>query len=216
LNEAEDKEKLFANAKTPHRAPTPSERLTRFAKNGLREQRTQEYLLSLNGEEDQINYPPTVGLLPLTLPLLLPATLLPPPTDSLLELSILLLALAELLLLRLSRCSLGSCGFNPLALANRLRTSVKETTPVSRPEMLPPGSWFAVNVDVGVAGGAVVYGGPETVVAPDKIWEGPDEVIVVVWKGFWGGIGTAGVMAGVGGPEDIGDGGWTTHILYVY
>jgi hypothetical protein len=66
------------------------------------------------------------------------------------------LALAELLLRLLWRCSLGSCGFKPLALAIKLRTSVKETTPDSRPEMLPPGSGFAVIDEVGAAEGAVV------------------------------------------------------------
>ena len=42
--------------------------------------------------------------------------------------------------LRLARCSDGSDGFKPLDLANKLRTSVKETTPVSRPDRLAPGS----------------------------------------------------------------------------
>jgi hypothetical protein len=45
-------------------------------------------------------------------------------------------------------------------------------------------------------------------VAWDKVgWD------VNVWKGFCGGWAIAGVNAGVGGPEDIGEGGWTTHIL---
>lgn len=84
--------------------------------------------------------------MPLTLPLLLPATLLPPPTLSLLALSTLLLvALALLLLLRLiSRASPGSCGFSPDALANRLSTSVRETTPDRRPESVAPGMAVAV------------------------------------------------------------------------
>jgi hypothetical protein len=97
-----------------------------------------------------------VGRLPLTLPLRLPATLLPPPTLSLLLLSTLLLALAELLLLLCRLCSLGSCGFKPLAFANRLSTSVNETTPDRRPEMVPPGRWFAVAVGIVFGAGAVV------------------------------------------------------------
>lgn len=43
------------------------------------------------------------------------------------------------LLRRLARCSPGSEGFMPDDLAKRLRISVRETTPVRRPERLAPG-----------------------------------------------------------------------------
>jgi len=53
-----------------------------------------------------------------------------------------ILGLIELLeLLRLlSRWSFGLSGFKPDCRANRLRTSVREITPVRRPEMRAPGS----------------------------------------------------------------------------
>lgn len=44
------------------------------------------------------------------------------------------------LLRRLARCSLGLDGFSPDCLANRLRISVNEMTPVNRPEIRAPGS----------------------------------------------------------------------------
>lgn len=47
--------------------------------------------------------------------------------------------LLELLRL-LARCSLGSDGFRPDDLANRLRMSVSDTTPDSRPDRCAPGS----------------------------------------------------------------------------
>ena len=44
------------------------------------------------------------------------------------------------LLRRLARCSPGSCGCRPVNLANTLRMSVSEMTPLSLPEMLAPAS----------------------------------------------------------------------------
>jgi len=53
-----------------------------------------------------------------------------------------MLGLTEILELRLllDLSSLGSDGCRPDCLANRLRTSVRETTPVSRPEIPAPGT----------------------------------------------------------------------------
>lgn len=51
-----------------------------------------------------------------------------------------MLARTELLelFLRLARCTPGSDGFNPVDLANALRISVKETTPLSFPDIRAP------------------------------------------------------------------------------
>jgi len=55
--------------------------------------------------------------------------------------STLLLTLLELLLLRRIRISVGSAvSMTPPALANRMRISVRETTPTKRPEIRAPGS----------------------------------------------------------------------------
>ncbi len=54
--------------------------------------------------------------------------------------------LLELLLL-LALCSDGSDGFKPVDLAKRFRTSVRETTPVKRPERCAPGSAAAGTED---------------------------------------------------------------------
>ena len=70
---------------------------------------------------------------------------------------------------------------------------------------------FALTDDVVLGGGCVVYGGP--------VWpalgggdmmdeEGDDE------SALDGANGVRGVIDGVGGPEEAGDGGWTTHILH--
>jgi len=82
-----------------------------------------------------------------------------------------LLRKLALLLLRLCRLvSFGSCGLNPLALANRLRMSVSETTPISRPDMLDPGTAAAVSVELpgfcdvcGIAGEEFPVDGAEPV-----------------------------------------------------
>lgn len=58
---------------------------------------------------------------------------------SLRELSMLFLMLLELDLRRACRASSGSWGLRPLALANRLRMSVRLMTPLSLPERLAPG-----------------------------------------------------------------------------
>jgi hypothetical protein len=65
-----------------------------------------------------------------------------------------------LLLLLRRRCrrdSAGSSGFSPLARANRFRMSVRLTTPLSRPEMLP-GMLDAVTVELTGEGAEVVLG----------------------------------------------------------
>jgi len=173
-----------------------------------------------------IPHPLTVGrLFPLTLPLLLPPTLpVPPPTLatlSLLELSTLLLvALALLLLLLSCLSSPGSLGSKPEALANRFRISVRLTTPERRPESEEPGMWMldAVTEVVLLEGEVVVYGGPD---APENAVGGNIVFIILELgvkiapdvSGFGGGFEYAGVRAGVGGPEDAGEGGCTTHIL---
>jgi hypothetical protein len=101
------------------------------------------------------------------------------------------------------RASSGSCGCSPLALAKRLRMSVKEMTPLSRPDILAPGI-----ADAEIAGAAV----------PER-WVGAVESVEFggvfpVERGMigLGGTRTAGVAAGVGGPEEAGDGLSTTHI----
>lgn len=64
-----------------------------------------------------------------------------------------------------------------------------------------------MTVDVGTDEGVVVYGGANGVDDVDS-WD----MVLGAMIG-WGGIGIAGVMAGVGGPEDIGEGGCTIHML---
>ena len=129
-----------------------------------------------------------------------------PDTLSLRELSMLVRMLLELLLRRARRASSGSCGCSPLALANKLRMSVRLITPLILPERLAP-----VIADAEIEGatapvparcvGAVEFTG---VGPPDRS----------AGKGVIGDGGTrvAGAIAGVGGPEDEGDGASTTHI----
>ena len=76
----------------------------------------------------------------------------------------------EELLLRLSlRISSGSPGCRPLARANRLRTSVKLTTPESRPLMAAPGSCEALIVTPGLM---LVKGGPGVMSDPAVLFGG--------------------------------------------
>lgn len=117
-----------------------------------------------------------------------------------------MLRLIELeLLLRLAwRASSGSCGLRPLALANKFSTSVRLMTPLNLPLRLAP-----VIAEAEMAGAAALscrFG-----------------VVVVAFvndaelgKGVIGEGGTrmAGVAAGVGGPEEAGDGVSTTHIRW--
>lgn len=114
------------------------------------------------------------------------------------SLSMLLLKLALLLRRRCLLVSFGSCGLNPLARANRLRISVRLTTPVKRPDMV--GTEAAVKVLLpgllGVNGAAAACG----------------LVPLTFVNGFGGGTRVAGVKAGVGGPEDDGEGSSTIHM----
>jgi hypothetical protein len=101
--------------------------------------------------------------------------------------------LLELLRLR-ARCSLGSEGFKPDALANRFRMSVNVTTPVRRPEMLAPDT-----VGAGTGLGWTV--------AVAVAFKDEDELDV--------GFGTTtllGLRRGVAGEEGDGEADSTTHI----
>jgi hypothetical protein len=126
---------------------------------------------------------------------------------SLLELSMLLRILLELLRLRARLASSGSCGCRPLTLAKRLRMSVRLITPLILPDRLAPGM-----ADAEMAGatapvparcvGAAVFTG----VGPDSVWG----------RGVIGDGGTreAGWSAGVEGPEEEGEGLSTTHMRW--
>jgi hypothetical protein len=126
-------------------------------------------------------------------------------TLSLLELSMLLRMLLELLLRRARLASSGSCGCRPLARANKFNISVRLMTPLIRPDKLAP-----VMADAEMAGIAVPV--PARLVgAVELTGIGPD---CVCGRGVIGDGGTrlAGVSAGVDGPEDDGDGLSTTHM----
>jgi hypothetical protein len=121
-------------------------------------------------------------------------------------LSLLLLSMLrrmlELLLRRLARrASSGSCGLRPLTLANRFRISVRLITPLSLPDRLAPGI-----ADAEMAGAAAPESGD-----CDAIGVG-----IAAGSGVTGdeGTNTAGAMAGVGGPDDAGEGASTTHIRW--
>jgi hypothetical protein len=137
------------------------------------------------------------GPLALMLPRLLVGKPLPTisATLSLRLLSTLLLILLELLLLLCFLSSFGSLGLNPLALAKRLRTSVRLTMPVSWPDSIAPGRADAETAGEGVAvNGGLVLG-------------------VASVYGEMGGTRTAGVETGVGGPDEDGEGDSTIHML---
>jgi len=104
--------------------------------------------------------------------------------------------------LRALRVSSGSWGFSPLAFANRFRTSVKLTTPQRRPDILAPVMAAADMAGAGWIGGCVGDG------------EACRPLLAAAGSGVIGDGGTrmAGVMAGVGGPEEAGDGCSTTHM----
>lgn len=74
-----------------------------------------------------------------------------------LTLSILGLTLELLLCRRRRLVSSGSPGERPLALANKFKISVNDTTPDNLPLMLAPGIWAAPML---MAGLVLVYGGP--------------------------------------------------------
>jgi hypothetical protein len=107
-----------------------------------------------------------------------------------------MLGLTEILelLLLLDLCSLGSKGWSPDCLANRLSTSVRDTTPVSRPDIPAPG-----NADADTAGNE-----------EDK----PGEVGPALAEENRAGV-AAGSAAGVGGEECDGEALSTTHILWL-
>lgn len=111
----------------------------------------------------------------------------------------------ELLLLR-RLCllvSFGSLGLKPLARAYRFRTSVRDTTPDSFPDMLSPGSDAADMEGLGF-----VANDCEEVCSEA---DGPGSSGVPVRAG--GRLSTAGWAAGVGGPDEEGEGESTIHIL---
>lgn len=121
--------------------------------------------------------------------------------------------------------SFGSAGDRPDARAKRLRTSVREMTPQRWPESFAPGSapsCAAVSVEgvwevTDVMGGALglreldelevlefwPLGGGDAVSPCGRITGGP----------LGGGASTEGTSAGVGGPDEAGDGASTIHIL---
>jgi hypothetical protein len=123
-------------------------------------------------------------------------------------LSTLRLILELLLRRRFLRSSAGSCGWRPVARAKRFKISVKLITPVKRPDKLAPGRLDALMPGPDAA--LVVYGGPVAGGAGDGNNALPE---VLSERGFCGGTGFAGVKAGVGGPDEAGEGASTIHIL---
>lgn len=124
---------------------------------------------------------------------------------SLRELSMLVRMLLELLRLLARRASSGSWGCSPLARAKTFKMSVRLITPLSLPDKLAPG--IALAEMAGATApvpakcvGAVVFTG----VGPDN-----DTGSGVIGEG---GTSTAGWIAGVGGPDEAGEGVSTTHI----
>lgn len=128
-------------------------------------------------------------------------------TLSLLELSMLCLMLLELDLRLARRASSGSWGLSPLALANRLRISVRLMTPLSLPERLAPGMVDIADAEIAGATAPVLA---RCVGAVELTGIGP----AIPGSGVIGEGGTtiAGVIAGVDGPDDAGDGASTTHM----
>jgi hypothetical protein len=128
-----------------------------------------------------------------------------PDTLSLLELSMLLRMLLELLLRRARLASSGSCGCKPLAFANKFRMSVRLITPLILPERLAPDI-----ADAEIAG-ATAPVPTRCVGAVELTGVGPE---TICGRGVMGDGGTrdAGVSAGVDGPEEEGEGLSTTHM----
>jgi hypothetical protein len=102
-----------------------------------------------------------------------------------------------LLLRRALLASSGSCGCSPLALANTLSISVRLITPLNLPDKLAPG---IADADIEGATAPVNCGGVD---------ERPEAGSGAIGEG---GTRTAGVAAGVGGPEEAGEGVSTTHM----
>lgn len=101
------------------------------------------------------------------------------------------------------RASSGSAGDKPLALARRLSTSVRLTTPDKRPDMLAPGSTLALTAEPGMPS----LPEKEREVLPVRSWwPWPCEV----GGGLNGGTCWAG--PGDGGMLLEGDGASTIHI----
>lgn len=105
--------------------------------------------------------------------------------------------------------SSGSWGLSPLALAKRLSTSVRLMTPLSLPDRLAPG--IAEMADAEMAG-ATAPVAARCVGAVELTGVGP----AIPGKGVMGDGGTtiAGVIAGVEGPDEAGDGASTTHMRW--
>jgi len=93
-------------------------------------------------------------------------------------------------------------------LANRFRISVRLTTPDNRPDMLEP-EMFPVEAALLLGMDVLLYGAP----IPGVV-DGTGGKDIVDGAGVDGVAGMAGVSAGVGGPDDDGEGDSTTHILY--
>jgi hypothetical protein len=96
--------------------------------------------------------------------------------------SMLFLTLLELLLRRRILISLGSAASTrPPARANKMRISVKETTPTRRPEMRAPGSDEAeMDGPVGAMNGAF---GEESTTVPGEVEKGSDDGVAVATGG---------------------------------
>lgn len=147
-----------------------------------------------------------LAVLSLSLTLLLrPDVPAMPDTLSLLELSMLVRMLLELLRLLARRASSGSWGCNPLARAKTFKISVRLITPLSLPERLAP--VIALAEIAGATApvparcvGAVVFtgAGPDSDTGSGVIGEGG-----TIWAGW---------SAGVEGPDEAGEGVSTTHI----
>lgn len=97
--------------------------------------------------------------------------------------------------LRRERLSLGLNGFSPDWRAKRFRISVKEMTPVSRPEIRAPG-----RADAETAGKAADNAGDT---GPDPDCGGDTTACVI-----------DGVASGVAGVDGDGEAASTTHILW--
>lgn len=129
----------------------------------------------------------------------------------------------ELLELRLrrARCSPGSAGFNPVDRANRLRMSVRDTTPVSRPDRWAPGN-AAAGTDGKLWPGNGDDGGPEA--APGAETKTVDEARGEISVGVIDGVAPPlvfecdwlGVRSGVAGALGEGDANSTSHMRWLW
>ena len=108
-----------------------------------------------------------------------------------------MLARMELLELmrRFARWALGSVGFRPVDFANRLRISVREMTPLRRPDIRAP-----IMADAGTAGAFCGEGGA-TLALAGAVGGGPPGKL-------------PGPVKGVAGPVGEGDADSTTHMRW--